>query len=64
MNQANIGSSAGSAGRPLVTQPGAPDHIQQYLTFVLSGEVFAIGILVCTCTPISCKAWARWAASL
>jgi|SRR5882757_1372017 len=46
MSQANIASSAGSAGRPPVAQSGEPDHIQQYLTFVLSGEVFAIGILV------------------
>ena len=46
MNQANIGFSAGSAGRALVTHTVEPDHIQQYLTFALSGEVFAIGILV------------------
>jgi purine-binding chemotaxis protein CheW len=26
-------------------EPAAPGHVQQYLTFVLSGEVFAIGIL-------------------
>ena len=46
MSQANIESAARSAGLPPLTQAGEPDHIQQYLTFVLSGEVFAIGILV------------------
>ena len=45
MSQANIASTARSAGCPPLTQAGEPDHIQ-YLTFVLSGEVFAIGILV------------------
>lgn len=45
MSQANIAATARSAGRPPLTQAGEPDHIQ-YLTFVLSGEVFAIGILV------------------
>ena len=42
MIQANIESSSRSAGRLAATES---DYIQQYLTFVLSGEVFAIGIL-------------------
>ena len=37
MSRTHIESAARSAGHP---------HIQQYLTFVLSGEVFAIGILM------------------
>src|SRR3569833_1430087 len=37
MNQADIAAAARSTGHP---------HIQQYLTIVQSGEVFAIGILV------------------
>jgi purine-binding chemotaxis protein CheW len=46
MNQANIEPVSPSAGRPPLSRAGEPDHIQQYLTFVLGGEVFAIGILV------------------
>ena len=42
MTQANIESSSRSAGRLAAAES---DYIQQYLTFVLSGEVFAIGIL-------------------
>ncbi|MBS0417063.1 MAG: purine-binding chemotaxis protein CheW [Proteobacteria bacterium] len=46
MSRPNIESATQAPGRPPLTQAGEPDHIQQYLTFVLSGEVFAIGILV------------------
>jgi purine-binding chemotaxis protein CheW len=43
MFQANTRVSA--VGAPAPGQPFAVEQIQQYLTFVLSGEVFAIGIL-------------------
>jgi purine-binding chemotaxis protein CheW len=43
MIQANRKTASGPALTP--AQEGNSGHIQQYLTFVLSGEVFAIGIL-------------------
>lgn len=46
MSRANIESVSKAAGRSPLTRAGEPDLIRQYLTFVLSGEVFAIGILV------------------
>jgi purine-binding chemotaxis protein CheW len=42
MNQANPGTAV-AASRP--AGEAASEQIQQYLTFVLSGEMFAIGIL-------------------
>jgi purine-binding chemotaxis protein CheW len=43
MNQAT--SSAAAQLAPTRDQPAGSEQAQQYLTFVLSGEVFAIGIL-------------------
>lgn len=45
MNEAHTGSASVARRLPL-NGSDEPDHIEQYLTFALSGEIFAIGILV------------------